>query len=273
MEEIKNQPIKSKRDLFLERLRAKYPEEAFDDDEAIYGRIIGDYDDYDKKFADYDERIKGYEDDQAKMVELMTKEPRAAAWLNEWKHGEDPSIALIRMYGDDLKDIIDDPEKQKEVAEANREYAERVAKNKDLEKEYYENLQTSLELIDKLKDEYGMTDDEFDEVFSVLIGVAKDALVGKFTPEAFEMCRKGLNHDNDVVVAGEEGEVRGRNAKIDDKLKMRKKGDGMASFGGNSGGAEPSYKQRDLGALNRYDDGLDDIWSRGGEKRTKHNNF
>lgn len=43
-----NEVVKSKRDLAMERIKAKYPDKSFDDDEAFFGQINDDYDDYDK---------------------------------------------------------------------------------------------------------------------------------------------------------------------------------------------------------------------------------
>lgn len=104
--------VKSKRDATLERLRGKYPEEQFDDDEQLFGRINDDYDQYDKELAGYQER-------EGKFSDMFTSDPRSARLMMSWKDGDDPAIALIRLYGDDIKDAIDDPEKQEAIAEAN----------------------------------------------------------------------------------------------------------------------------------------------------------
>ena len=40
-------PAKSKRDLFGERLKKKYPDRDYADDEALFGQINDDYDQYD----------------------------------------------------------------------------------------------------------------------------------------------------------------------------------------------------------------------------------
>lgn len=60
--------VKSKRDTTLERLRGKYPEEQFDDDEQIFGRINADYDEYDNKLAGYQER-------EGKFSDMFTSDP------------------------------------------------------------------------------------------------------------------------------------------------------------------------------------------------------
>ena len=49
-----NKEVKSKRDLFSDRMKGKYPDKQFDDDEALFGQINDDYDDYDDH-DDYDD--------------------------------------------------------------------------------------------------------------------------------------------------------------------------------------------------------------------------
>lgn len=137
---------KSKRDLFMERLKGKYPGEQFDDDEALFGRISDDYDQYDNDLAGYSER-------EGKFSKMFTSDPRSARLMMAWKDGDDPAIALVRLYGQDIKDAIDDPDKQEAIAEANKEYMERVAQEEQYEKEYAENLARSLSELKGLKEE------------------------------------------------------------------------------------------------------------------------
>ena len=51
-ENVETKQVKSKRDLLKERLRSKYPEKEFSDDEEFYGQISDDFDDSDKKLND-----------------------------------------------------------------------------------------------------------------------------------------------------------------------------------------------------------------------------
>ena len=49
--------VKSRRDQFGERLKKKYPDREYADDEALFGQINDDYDEYDNKLSGYEERI------------------------------------------------------------------------------------------------------------------------------------------------------------------------------------------------------------------------
>lgn len=253
--------VKSNRELALERLRNKYPEEQFEDDEQLFGRI-------NEQYAQYDNELAGYKEREGKFSDMFTSDPRSARLMMGWKDGDDPAIALIRLYGEDIKEAIDDPDKQEAIAEANKEYMERVAKERQYEEEYSANLVESLTLLENVQQEKGLSDEQIDDAMAWFIGVAKDAMMGKFSPETIEMIIKAQNYDNDVAQAGEEGEVRGKNAKVTETLRKPTRGDGTAQLDGKNGGGRRKPAMPDMGAIDRYADGNMNIFERGGEKRT-----
>jgi hypothetical protein len=252
--------VKSKREMTAERLRSRYPDEQFDDDEQLFTRINDDYEQYDNELAGYKER-------EGKFSDMFTSDPRSARLMMAWRDGDDPAVVLMRLYGQDIKDAIDDPEKQQAIAEANKEYMERVAKEKQYEDEYKTNLAESLTVLEKAQQAKGLSDDQIDDAMAWFIGVAKDAMMGKFTPETIEMIIKAQNYDNDVAQAGEEGEVRGKNTKVKEELRKPSRGDGTAQLDGKNGGGRKAAMP-DLGAIDRYADGNMNIFERGGERRT-----
>lgn len=256
---------KSKRDITLERLKVKYPDGNFEDDEAIFGQINDDYDSYDNELATYKEHEKG-------LADMFSADPRSAAFLTDWRDGEDPVVGLVRKFGVEIKDVLDDPEMQEKIAEANKEYLERVAQEKELEETYQANLVESLETISSIQEEKGYSDEQIDQAFEWLMGVIQDGVVGKFTPEIIDMAMKAQNYDADVAQAEAEGEVKGRNARIKEQLRTRKQGDGIAALDGKSGVTQEGEPMPNMGVIGRYGDSMQSIWERGGEKRTKYNN-
>lgn len=98
--------VKSNRDRYSERLKAKYPDKEFADDEALFGQINDDYDGYEKELGTYREREKALSD-------LFASNPRSASFLTDWRNGEDPIVGLVRKFGDDFKAALEDPERQK----------------------------------------------------------------------------------------------------------------------------------------------------------------
>lgn len=262
MENIENQEIKTKRELALSRMKERYPDKDFENEDVLYSQINDDYDDYDKQIADY----KGREADLANM---FSADPRSAAFMMGWKNGDDPMVSLVRQFGTEIKDAIDDPERQEAIAEANKEFVERVAKEKEYESMYQKNLDESLATLEALQSEIGIIDEEVDKIMELVITIVKDGVLGKFSKETIEMARKALNHDADVSTAAHVGEVKGRNEKIVETLRKKNSTDGTASLGGKNGSArKPSVPS--FGALDKYGEN-DDIWSRGAEKRTKVN--
>lgn len=257
-----NTQVKTNKEKYAERLKAKYPDKEFADDEALWGQANEDYDGYDKEISGYKEREKSLSD-------LFTSDPRSAAFLTEWRKGGDPAIALVRMFGEDFVEELKDPDKQEELAQASKDFAERVAKEKEFDDQYQKNINETLSTLDKLQQEKGYSDEEIDNAMSFLVGIMKDGIVGKFTPESIMMAFRAINHDDDVAVASREGEVKGRNAKIEENLRKRDRNDGTASLNGKNGGSR-GRDMPDMGALNNYGNDNTTIWERGGEKRTRY---
>lgn len=257
----KNEGVKTNREIYLERLKSKYPDKEYADDEAIFGQINDDYDGYDKE-------IEQYKSDERDLSGMFNAAPSAASFLMEWKKGGDPIVLLIRKYGDDFKAALEDPDKLEQIAAANKDYAERVAKSKEYDDQYERNMrEITIPNVDAVQAEDGLSEDEINDAMSFLIQVMKDGLLGKFDKENIRMAVKALKHDEDVEIADREGEVRGRNTRIEEKLRKRGSGDGTPALAGKNGGGDSGRPMPDLGAIGRYDEGLKNIWERGGMRR------
>lgn len=234
-----NKGVKSRRDQHLERLRKKYPEKKFEEDEEIFGTISDDYDQYEQDLGEYRNREKALSD-------MFAADPRSAQFLTDMHKGGDPVLGLVRNFGAEIKDVLEDPAKQEEIAQANKEYVERVAKNRQLEEEYETNLSKSLETLRNYQSQMGLTDEQIDEVMNRIISVVNDGVMGKFAPETIDLFLKGINHDNDVATANEEGEVAGRNAKITEQLRKAGQGDGTNPIGGRNGEAGGAHRNKSI---------------------------
>lgn len=235
-----NNEVKGKRDMHLERLRKKYPGKKFEDDEEIYGQI---YDDYDQ----YEQELEGYKGREKALSDMFATDPRSAQFLTDMHNGNDPVLGLVRNFGMEIKDVLDDPEMQDKIAEANKEYVERLAKSKKLDEEYDRNMDTTLETLRKFQSERGMSDEQIDQVVDFILTIVRDGVMGKFSKETLDFACKAINYDADVATAGEEGEIAGRNAKITEKLRKSTKGDGTMPLGGKNGqGAGSPQKNQSI---------------------------
>lgn len=233
---------KSKRDTLRERLSKKYPDKNFDDDEDFAGQVSDDYDDYEKRLADYQKNEQSIGD-------MFATDPRATSFLMEWKDGSDPIVALVRALGKDAVEAANDPERQEEIAKANKEYIERVNKSKELDKEYESNLQDSLQTISDIQQQNGWSDEQVDGAFQQLFKIVDDAIMGRFSPETLQLMMNAQNYDQDIAAAQQEGEVKGRNAKIEEKLRKAKSGDGTPQLNGKNGNVQRRPSQQSIFAL------------------------
>lgn len=254
MEETK----KTRREAFAERLREKHPEKEFGDDEALFSQIGEDYDAYDKSMA-------SYKKDEEELMNLFTADPRAASFLTDWRAGQDPAVALMRRFGPELRDALDDPDKVDALAEAQADYLERIAKNKELEKQYEDNLRVSLEHLDKAVSEGNLTDEEIDAAMDKLKQVSMDFIVGKISPETIDLFLKSANYDKDVEAARYDGEVNGKVAQAEERLRKPGYSQLPPTLGGGS--VKPQAPRKSMGALDRYGDDRKDIWE--GAKRIR----
>lgn len=221
-------PTKSRREQFGERLKKKYPDREFADDEALFGQIDDDY-------ADYDNKLEQYKGREKELSDMFTSDPRSAHFLMNWRKGEHPMTAFIRQFGKDgLEEIVNNDDKMEEFAKANEEYLTRVAKEKEIEDQYQVNLAESLKTLEQFQQERQLGDEVIDAAMDLVMKIANEAIVGKFTAETIDMALNAVNHDADVQNARTEGQVAGRNAKIDEKLRKPTKGDGQPNLAGSN---------------------------------------
>lgn len=216
----------SKRDQLTGRLKNKYPDRNYVDDEALFGQINEDYD-------DYDNQLNGYKEREGKLTDLFRKNPSGAEFLTDMAKGKDPWLAVINRLGiEGVTDLINDPSKQEAYAEENQKYVERLAKSKKLDEEYEKNIAKSLETLSNIQQKQKLSDEAIDAAYDLVMKIANDAVLGIVSEETIGMALKAVNHDNDVKTANEEGIVAGKNSKIEEKLRKPKYGDGTPNLGG-----------------------------------------
>ncbi|MGM9844782.1 MAG: hypothetical protein ACI30K_00935 [Muribaculaceae bacterium] len=239
MEMAENGTTVGNRERQLARLRERYPDKSFEDDESIYGQIGEDYDTYERELEDYRGREKA-------LADMLATDPRSADILVGIHRGEDPVVGLVRNYGIEIKDVLDNPEMQDKIAEAQKDYVERVSRDKQLEEEYDKNMQATYETLRRYQESRGLSDDEIDRLVDFLLGVIRDGIMGKFSEETLDMASKALSYDSDIAVASEEGRITGRNEKITEKLRKANEGDGMAMLGGKNGNGVGGKRQQNM---------------------------
>lgn len=258
MEEPVKEQVKGKRDLYLESLKSRFPDKSFETDDDIFGQAIEDNENNERELKGFREREKGLSD-------MFKKDPRVARYFSGIRKGESPDVMLVRLYGKDIVDAANDPAKMEEIAAANKEFVDRLAEEEELERAYQENSAKSLTALA----ESGISDDDIDKALEHLAKMSVDFVKGTVSVDDVKMILKALNHDADVEDAVREGEVKGRNTRIVEKLRKQKAGDGLPTMpsGGNMATKAPELP--DMGVLNEYGDNSNSIWDRGNYKRVK----
>lgn len=229
--------VKSRRVQIGERLKKKYPDREYADDEALFGQINDDYDEYDRE-------LSGYKDRESKLTEMFTKDPRSAQFITDMAQGKDPWASLINRIGiDGVKEMLEDPAKMEEFSKSNKEYVDRMAKQKGLEEEWEKNMKTTLAMLEQKQQELGLTDEQIDQAADLIKEITNDAVIGIIKPGTIDMVLKAINHDADIAAASEEGEIRGKNAKAEAKLRKPKRGDGTPTLAGANNAPAPSRQK------------------------------
>lgn len=190
---------------------------------------------------------------QATLNRMFNTDPRSAAFLRQWRQGNDPVVELMRLFGPELRQALDDPALQERLAEANREYLERVAAAQSLSAEFEANIDRSLEMLELKCERENIPDATIDAAWEWLRRITDQGIRGIVSEEAIDMALKAISHDSDVADADRRGEIRGRNAAIEAHLRRQtaSAGDGTVARGGSPAAA--SRRLPPLGVLDRYD--------------------
>lgn len=230
-------PKKSNRDTFMERYKADYPDDNFDDEEAMYGRM-------NDRNAEYD-RLRTNDDNFRKLV---NEHPEYGGMVADMMEGRNFVESFLgRFSKDDILAAYDDPEMAKKLADAQADWLKKQDDSKKLQEEGDANIQNSIGELNAYSQENGLDEAAATELWGKALDFAGDALKGIFTKEFFDFLNKGMNHDSDVAAAREEGEIAGHNAKVQTQLAKGAGPEGIPpTFDGGQGGvaAEPKPKRK-----------------------------
>lgn len=128
------------------------------------------------------------------------------------------------------------------------------------------NLAKTLDDLDAEVAAGGYTEEQASAAFELLNNIINDGVVEKVTPETWRTMLKAVTFDGAVEQAAHEGEMRGRNAKINDMRSKRTVPENMPASLSSGAATPPTEQTRFLGALDR---GIQpDIFERGNPRRT-----
>ena len=239
MDKVDNEDVKSKRATFVSKYREAHPDDEFDDadDEALFDRVSRDSEESANSLNKYKEEGK-------KLTNLFSADPRAAGMFTSWKEGGNPISYLLENFGDEFKEALDDPEKKEEFGRSYQKWLDKVANDKSLKQECDDNLQATFKTLEDLQVQRGWSDEESLNVFNHVHDIIMDGIYNKIGVGTFEMAAKALNYEKDVEEAAMTGEIKGRNAKIEEKLQKDLLPEEMPVTLNGTNGGNPTPKQK-----------------------------
>lgn len=222
----------------LAKLKERYPDRDFESDpEAVYQAMH-------ELHEEQSGQLGKYAENEAKQREMFMSNPKAAAVYASMGEGGDPIMAIIENFGEDILSLKDDPAKKDEFVAKQQAYLDRLASSKKIEEEQQANIQRSIGVIENFCKEKGMTPEEEEGFFTMIVEDANAVFMCDYTPELLERQFKGSVYDVDTQSAYDLGKVDGKGEKIIATTK-KQVGDNMPVVGSAptrpGGNAKPTY--------------------------------
>lgn len=228
----------------LDRMRAahlgRYPDRAYENDEAMYEDMANDYD------SSYAE-LEGWRSAGKGMAEMYDRDPRTANLINSFRRGEeDPVVTILRLYGDDIREALDNPDMAEKLAAASAEYrarqAEELANSEQFTAEAEANFKTSTETVASWAEKRNISPEQAADVLDKLVTIAENAYKGIYTEESLDAIYNAGNYEQAVSQAASDGEIRGRNSRIKEARRAQQKADGSTVPTLQGSGAAPAQR-------------------------------
>lgn len=229
-EAIDNQNVKSRQDSFRERLAQRYPDLDMDDDEAVYGQISTDYDQYDqnkKRMDDFNQMLQENPHAPGLVTGLVTKKNADGSEFNLTDY-------LIDELGQDYIDAINGDEEARARLKANEkeklDASEKLAQGKD---QLAANMEQEDAELDAAIKEAKVKPEGIKDMIEWLYKRSEDGEDRDDDGFVWRAARYGLkkadflrlfqikDFDKAVADAEERGYKRGKNEKIDQQKKLQ----------------------------------------------------
>lgn len=206
------EPILTNREKWNKAMTDRIPNYNPEDEEGSYGMML--------------DQLAKNDEEKKKLSDAITSDPRIAQLLSDIVSGKrNAPGALVRYFGKDYLSAEEGTPEYDEIMAAEEERKADADKAAASQKEYNDNLQASIPVIDNFCKDKGEDPDKFMQ--DVWDKIVSPIMQGTYTPMLCEMLYKAFNYDKDISDAMEAGEVKGRNTNIQ-KLRNQPT-DGMPS--------------------------------------------
>jgi hypothetical protein len=250
MEEgAEQQAAQSASNPFAGRLKKRYPDKEFADDEEVNGAL-----------GEYMDELENYqsstEEANKKLMEVLQEAPELVSIIKDVSQGATFTEALSRHVDvDELKPMEGDPDY--DAWNANIETRKKSrAERESRSKMYQENLEMSTAEIKAFKEESGMSEEDTGKFLTALNDLIGEVVDGKLTRKTLARMKKAVDYDMDVQTAAKQGEVAGKNAQIDtmkEKKAKKMEGDGLPNLTGQGSEVAETPKRE----KSPWDDAID----------------
>lgn len=232
-----NQSVKSARERLIEKMQARYPDRDFTGANGVNGEtgedVLGE-----SIFETLEELTAKNTESQEKnsaLTKLFYSDPMAAEFVQKWLQSGDPRAALVETFGDDLSELSTE-EGRGRFSQNLASWRERKSENDRLSAEADANWSKTLEDLESWGNDKGLDNDQKVAVIMRLVSVAANGLMNKYEPADFDMAYKEMNYDSAIETARREGEVSGRNARIEEARRRRQESEMMPPSLNGQGG-------------------------------------
>ena len=207
------------REKILARARERFPDRKFTDIGAEPEEGAADLDDaIDELLEELTSRQKATDEKNSRLAQLLGSDPETAELIQYWIEHGDPRGFVVERYGDDLGMSAEAKERYQNEFNA---WNERKAANDALAAEAEKNWQASLQALEDWGNGKGLSMEQKRDIMVRLLAIAFNGQENKYDVEDFELVFKAGDYDNAVTSARHEGEVTGRNAKMNAVRKER----------------------------------------------------
>jgi hypothetical protein len=248
--EVKEEkPVKEevKKHKYHDRLAKEYPDKKFESD-----------DDYENTHEEYVKNLEGYRERgtiaNSKLVALFEAEPQIADVISAMIGGATMRSALARHIGsEDLVPEEGDPD-YSQYEKNNKERLERIERTNKFNQEFNENVEFSRQSVEAFATENNLKPEEAEKILGEFDDMLKDIYRGRITKETLAKIVKAVKRDEAVAEAKAEGEVKGKNEAIKEKVAREDKkaeGDGMPILKNSGDTIEESEKPEQVQIIDR----------------------
>ena len=205
-EQVQEVPTRPNRDKYASMWAEDNPDVDFEDKEARYERMGKDR-----------EELRKLRNSGRQLTGILNKHRWLGAMLND---EEENPLVWMAKNGIDIKAALEDPEVMQQVTDAFNGWTQKQAEGEAAEAAKDEAIARSVEELDALQAETGISDEQKNRMFEYFWDeVWLPAFSGQVSKDVWTAIMHAMNYDQDIANAREEAAIQARNEKFKNKVK------------------------------------------------------